>query len=147
MGKLPYEEGTPNQKQAQGHEAGRTGLRESPAMPRESYILSARCGQEGHHVLRESDEKVSWTGCSWRKQVTLSVFCSASIFLPATMKAEARMDQFIELRSHGISRASIETKIAFAHNRCCCFVVAENGYIFSGTPRVQIRLERVIITS
>ena len=101
---------------------------------------------ETHHILRESDEQVSWTGCSWRKQVTLSVFCSASIFLPATMKAEARMDHFIELRSHGISRASIEPKIAFAHNRCCCFVVAKNSYL-QRTPRVQIRLESVIRTS
>ena len=71
MGKLPYEEGTANQKQAQGHEAGRTGLRESPAMPRESYIFIARCGQEGHHVLGQSD-KLSSSACpAGEKQVRI----------------------------------------------------------------------------
>ena len=69
MGKLPYEEGTANQKQAQGHEAGRTGLRERPEMPRESYILSARSGQEGHHILGQSD-KPSLSACpAGEKQV------------------------------------------------------------------------------
>ena len=74
MGKLPYEEGTPNQKQAQGHEADRTGLRESrPAMPRESYILSARCGQEGHQVLGQSDKLSSSASPAEEKQVRIDI--------------------------------------------------------------------------
>ena len=71
MGKLPYEEGTANQKQAQGHEADRTGLWASSVWLRASYILSARSGQEGHHVLRQSD-KPSLSACpAGEKQVRI----------------------------------------------------------------------------
>ena len=48
---------------------------------------------------------------------------TASIFLPATMKAEARMCHFIELRSHGISRASIYIFIY----KYCTLYLAEFG--------------------
>ena len=71
MGKLPYEEGTANQKQAQGHEADRTGLWASSVWLRASYIFIARSGQEGHHVLRQSD-KPSLSACSaGEKQVRI----------------------------------------------------------------------------
>ena len=73
MGRFPYEEGTANQKQAQGDEAARTGLRESPEMPRESYILSARCGQEGHQVLGQSDKPSLSASPAGEKQVRIDV--------------------------------------------------------------------------
>ena len=69
MGKLPYEEGTANQKQAQGHEADRTGLWASSVWLRASYIFIARSGQEGHHVLRESDKLSSSASPAEEKQV------------------------------------------------------------------------------
>ena len=75
------------------------------------------------------------------------VFCSASIFLPATMKAEARMDHFIELGSHGISRASIEPMRNLARASVVVLLLYENVYICSGTPRIQIRLKHVMRTS
>ena len=71
MGKLPYEEGTANQKQAQGHEADRTGLWASSVWLRASCIFIARSGQEGHHVLRQSD-KPSLSACpAGEKQVRI----------------------------------------------------------------------------
>ena len=69
MGKLPYEEGTANQKQSQGHEAGRTGPWASSVWLRASYILSARCGQEGHQVLGQSDKLSSSASPAEEKQV------------------------------------------------------------------------------
>ena len=73
MGRFPYEEGTANQKQAQGHEAGRTGLWASSVWLRASYIFIARSGQEGHHVLRQSD-KPSLSACpAGEKQVRIDV--------------------------------------------------------------------------